>query len=465
MTDFTQRPPTPILYASKVLDFAEQLERMSSTIAKQRMIKKEVVVFPQLGEILFMTMVKRATYVGDSLYYMLMNHIEKMPDTGAGMDIVYTWDTFGLLYEQLCEQQITGNYKFEVLSKFFNGCNKATALVYLGILHKDLFSGMAAPTVNNAMGYELVPTWGVQLCKTYQPERIYKGITHWWGSPKINGFRCTYKNGTLFSRAGHVWEGACYDSICEEVKQLQEIVGFNLFDGELFAADAETDIVLGTDTLSFQGLSSFLKNESKRKDEHQTKKALFYIFAAVDTSMPEFGVKNTFDMLTRLHAGFLAAKSRDIKWNFIRLLPQMRISNTSAAIIDKCSNFMHQGFEGIVLRHPDVAYEQKRSSYLLKFKLFKEMDLFVESVESGTGKYANIMGAIVCTGEHEGKKMRVSCGSGFTDKQRKDIWEARKVLVGRGVTVKYQDLTDANFFGEYSLMFPIFINFRENELN
>ena len=69
------------------------------------------------------------------------------------------------------------------------------------------------------------------------------------------------------------------------------------------------------------------------------------------------------------------------------------------------------------------------------------------------------MGAFVCEGVDDGIAIRVNVGSGFTDEQRDDFWNAKGVIRGTVAEV-LADAVTQNQDGSYSLRFPRFLHFR-----
>ena len=117
------------------------------------------------------------------------------------------------------------------------------------------------------------------------------------------------------------------------------------------------------------------------------------------------------------------------------------------------------GYEGIMIKEPDAPYECKRSVSWLKQKPFIEVTLTAKAVEEGTGKYVGMMGAILFEGNDDGKDISVSVGSGFSDKQRKEIWDAREEVLGELGEIRADAITQ-NQDGTYSLRFPRFKTWR-----
>ena len=85
----------------------------------------------------------------------------------------------------------------------------------------------------------------------------------------------------------------------------------------------------------------------------------------------------------------------------------------------------------------------------------------VVNVEEGTGKNVGRMGAVVFEGTDDGKFIRVSCGGGWTDKQRIEIWADKAATLGQlgevraDAATKNQDSDDV-----WSLRFPRFKTWR-----
>jgi len=117
------------------------------------------------------------------------------------------------------------------------------------------------------------------------------------------------------------------------------------------------------------------------------------------------------------------------------------------------------GLEGVMVKDADAPYECKRTSAWLKIKPNITVDLEVIDTEAGTGRNEGRLGALVCEGTDNGKRIRVNVGSGLSDAQRGSFWDSRDVLVGQTVEVKADAVTQ-NQDGTYSLRFPRFLRFR-----
>ena len=117
------------------------------------------------------------------------------------------------------------------------------------------------------------------------------------------------------------------------------------------------------------------------------------------------------------------------------------------------------GYEGIMIKEPDAPYECKRSVSWLKQKPFIEVTLTAKAVEEGTGRNVGRMGAVLFEGEDDGKFISVSVGSGWSDKDRDDIWNEKEAVLGELGEVRADAVTQ-NQDGTYSLRFPRFKTWR-----
>ena len=137
--------------------------------------------------------------------------------------------------------------------------------------------------------------------------------------------------------------------------------------------------------------------------------------------------------------------------------------NLQSAMEDYNKEMVTAGFEGIMIKDPNGKWEGKRSTAWLKQKPFIEVSLEITAVEEGTGRNVGRLGAIICQGVDDGKTIQVNVGSGFTDKDRGEYWEARDSLPGQVVEVRADAVTQ-NQDGSYSLRFPRFLRFRGFEI-
>ena len=124
-----------------------------------------------------------------------------------------------------------------------------------------------------------------------------------------------------------------------------------------------------------------------------------------------------------------------------------------------------KGYEGIMIKPVNGAYECKRSTLWLKVKPFIEVSLTVKAVEEGTGRNVGKLGALIVEGTDAGKFIKTNVGSGLTDSNRDDFWKAKEKLIEQVVEIRADAITqNQDAKDEYSLRFPRFLRFRGFEI-
>jgi len=132
-------------------------------------------------------------------------------------------------------------------------------------------------------------------------------------------------------------------------------------------------------------------------------------------------------------------------------------------IMNVFSEMLAKGEEGLILKNIHGKYEYKRSDNWVKLKNIKTADLECIAVLPGEArsKYENTMGAIVCA-TRDGL-LEVNVGSGFTDQQRYEIWNAREKFIGTIVEVKYNEIISTANSTKESLFLPRFSTIRSDK--
>ena len=150
--------------------------------------------------------------------------------------------------------------------------------------------------------------------------------------------------------------------------------------------------------------------------------------------------------------------------NNVRIVPTLAFVDFIDTIeaYDKCvqmlENITGNGGEGIMLNECNMLYDHKRTRSLLKFKKTQSMDMRVEGIYLGTGKYENAIGGLNCVADDLGGIVYAcSVGSGLSDEQRYAWLLHPELIVGKIVEIEYFEITqDKNAKGSkfYSLRFP-----------
>ena len=121
-------------------------------------------------------------------------------------------------------------------------------------------------------------------------------------------------------------------------------------------------------------------------------------------------------------------------------------------------NVTDMGGEGIMVNLGDRNYVHKRTDGLFKVKKVQTMDMRVDDIQWGQGKYEGQVGALICSCRtDDGKLVMCDVGTGLSDDQRLRWALNPKEILGKIVEIGYFSLSqDKSVIGTncYSLRFP-----------
>ena len=420
----------------------KELEADNSRLAKEAIIRREALA----GNDEFFAGCKLAL---DSMITFGVKKVPESSASGPGLP----WDEFLNLVVQLSVRQLTGHAAQDAVQ---NAMNRSTEAQwnnwYRRILIKDMRAGFSEKTVNTVVEKineeYAIPVFTCQLAHD-SANHESKVAGDKLVEVKLDGVRVitiVYPDGRVdqYSRNGK--ELVNFPHIKEQIsKNAESFTEAVILDGEVMSA-------------SFQDLMKMVHRKSDVKSDD----AVLNLFDII--TLREFqagrGIHRQFDRSVTLAA-----------WHnqYHESMPNVTV--VGQELVD-LNSFVGQarfkqinqdavegGYEGIMIKDPEAVYECKRSVAWLKLKPFIEVSLEVVDVEEGTGRNAGRLGALVCSGEDDGRRIAVNCGSGFSDDDRRIFWDCRGQLVAQIVEVRADAVTQ-NQDGTYSLRFPRFLRFR-----
>lgn len=266
-------------------------------------------------------------------------------------------------------------------------------------------------------------------------------------SRKLNGTRCAFVGDKCMTRQGKEYKGL--DHI---IKDLHSLGLKNCFvDGELLYKNKEGL----SDSEAFQKGTGIAM--SKDFDKTDLKFVVFDMFP-----LEEFWQGKSKLSYSQRKKVYLNELRKDIIYYFINNIEvvQMCYEGTDHTEIWKWLDYAEEhDWEGIIL-NLDTPYECKRTKNLIKVKKFFSCDIKCIGVEEGSGRNKGTLGALVC--DYKGNKVNV--GSGFSDEDRKRIWQHPEDVIGKIISAKYKEETK-NKDGGVSIQFPVFeaVRFDKNE--
>ena len=429
-------------------DIIAKLEADNSKLAKQAIIKSAME--EGLDEFF-----EGITMALDPLVTFGVKKVPERSDVLTGQGLI--WRDFKVLANQLINRELTGHAARDAIELVMSVATvEQWNGFYRRILIKDLRCGMSEKTVNKVakdFPQYAVPVFTCSLAHdsaNHEKKMIGKKQIE----IKLDGVRVITiiqgdkvemfsRNGKQFHNFGHI------------IAELEAVIKDHpvpyplVLDGEVMSAN-------------FQDLMK----QVHRKDGNQSTDAVLHLFDTIPLGCFQTGkwdkpqsfrsqitkhwVEDHADLLEHVQA---------LDWEDVDLdTPegQERFVALNKAAVDG-------GYEGVMIKDIDAPYECKRTHAWLKAKPFIEVTLEVVDVEEGTGRNEGRLGAVVCSGNDDGKDIRVNVGSGFTDDNRSSFWSSRDALVGQLVEVRADAVTQ-NQDGTYSLRFPRFKTFRGFEV-
>jgi len=380
--------------------------------------------------------------------------VKKVPTFSGPDGQGLPWEAFKELARALAMRELTGHDARDAIELALSASTEQQWNGwYRRILIKDMRAGFSETTVNKIAKTLNKPEYNIPLFEcmlahdgaNHEKKIVGKKLLE----PKLDGVRvitivnAANKTATMYSRNGKILEnfGHITSAIEANIELFERSV---VLDGEMVSS-------------SFQALMK----QVHRKTDAQTDDARLMLFDVLPLS--EFQAGQSIMGQKRRSNLLRSMKPVLDKVGSIDIIPQIEVDLGSYVGELQFKQYnkdaIEAGFEGIMIKDLDALYVCKRHASWLKMKPFIEVSLEVTDVEEGTGKNVGRLGALVCSGQDDGRDIVVNCGSGFSDSDRIEFWNSRDSLPGQIVEVRADAITQ-NQDGTYSLRFPRFLRFR-----
>jgi DNA ligase 1 len=382
----------------------------------------------------------------------------------AGFKPTLTWDKFTDIAGKLQRRELTGNAARDVLRAAADASTvRDWNSWYRRILLKDLKCGVTEATINKileragekALPY-VIPVFSCQLAKD--------GLDH---PKKLNGPKMldlkldgvrlltimdiNAQTITQYSRDGR--QNDRFTAITDSLKPLlKKLTRSMVLDGEVISR-------------SFQALMKQV-NRKEDVDTGDAKLALFDCLPLVDFLAGGWDKPQSYrhDILVEM-----IPTLEELTNGRVYVIPKMSVDLSTPEGQMQFREFNREtidaGLEGVMIKDPTAPYQCKRTDAWLKVKPVYSVDLEVIGFEPGKpeSKFANTLGGLICRGEDQGRLVEVTCGGGFSEELRDEIWRNRDKVIGRIVEIKGDALTKPQDSDVWSLRFPVFMGFRDDK--
>jgi DNA ligase-1 len=420
----------------------QELEADNSRLVKEEIVKREALA----GNDEFFAGCRLAL---DAMTTFGVKQVDTKTGDGRGL----SWNAFKQLAEALATRQLTGHAaQTAVAHAKMNATEAQWNNWYRRILIKDLRCGTSEKTINKVVEKKYkdyaIPVFSCQLAHD-SANHESKVAGEKLIEVKLDGVRVisiVYPSGHVdqYSRNGkelvnfpHIKE-----QLAKHAKWFAEPV---VLDGEIMSA-------------SFQDLMKMVH----RKSDVQSDDAVLNLFDIITLREFQTGVGKYRQIDRSVSLAAWYNQCADHMPN-VTIVGQERVDLREPAGQARFKQINQEavagGYEGIMIKDLEAIYECKRSVAWLKLKPYIEVSLEVVDVEEGTGRNQGRLGALVCSGQDDGRNITVNCGSGFSDDDRRVFWDSRSRVVSQVVEVRADAVTQ-NQDGTYSLRFPRFLRFR-----
>jgi len=409
-------------------------------------------------------------FLGAQMAYdsLISYGVKKIPliEEDDGSVPTFTWQDFQKLAHQLRTRQLTGHAARDALMAAANACDMHSwNNFYRRVLLKDFKCGATDSTINKVLEkigtiaqQYFIPVFECQLAKNGE-DHPKKMVGPKLLDYKLDGVRLLTvidvetQEVTQYTRNGKINDR--FSDIRSKLEAMLPMFKTSMvLDGEVISKNFQT-----------------LMTQVNRKENVDTSDAKLALFDIVPLSDFKNGICNIkledrHQMLMSLIQGFETHTQ-----GLVYVLPKLVVNLSTPEGQNTFKEFnreaLDSGVEGIMIKDPNAPYECKRTFGWLKIKPFITVDLKIVGIEPGTpeSRFAHTLGNLVCEGTDQGKFIRVSVGSGFTEELRDEIWNNQDKVLGRLAEVKGDALTlSRNTADEYSIRFPTFMQFRDLEV-
>lgn len=271
---------------------------------------------------------------------------------------------------------------------------------------------------------------GIQLCEPATETNILSLGEEFIGQTKLNGLRCrvVWNQGVPVLLTSEANEFLFLDKIREQLESIKKMfpslsVEQLRFDGELY--------IHGWPLSKIRSVARSLSKNQINANKHELDHLMeFHIF---DLQMPEL------DQMNRLRILDSLILDEDDS------LPNLKVVHSWLCKQDNwhhlLSHFESLAYEGIVMKHMQGKYVEKRTKQWLKMKPTEEDEYEIIGYREGrpgvTGWALGHLGSLQVRGD-DGTEFWV--GSGFDIPERKALWIARENLIGKTAKVKHEKI-------------------------
>lgn len=345
------------------------------------------------------------------------------------------------------------NAVIESIKNVFDDCNRVERYWFYRMFIQNLNIGIGPKLVNKVFGpliHQYTPMLadsGIEKFDKWEPTDEYYVDT------KIDGLRLTLfftpDSIRVKTRSGkRFWPLEVYFNehllhhkyITEFIKAINGEFIRDANDDTLgFAIDSEILDSAGTweATVSLVNVNNL---EVTKLDENDKSVPAFYLKCFDLVNLNPFKPEHFNEQVKTLPykrrrellENFVSNVPDDLPFKFFTLTP-LTIVKTLDEAQAKAREYIDNGFEGAVVKHPTHMYICDRKHVWLKIKDIQTLDGVITDVIPGdaSGKYNSMAAKLMVKVDINGTEVNGTIGTGFKDEDRKYLWENKEKVVGK----------------------------------
>lgn len=252
---------------------------------------------------------------------------------------------------------------------------------------------------------------------------------------KLDGIRCiiTYKG--MFSRNGKPIISAPH--IFKSLEYLFSTSPNIILDGELYNHDLK---------YNFNKIVSLVKKTKPTSDDLKESEKLiqYHCYDMFDSNTPDLIFSNRTSIIN----------TNVIETDYVKKVKTINVS-TENELDDEYSNFLNDGYEGMIVRDVFGKYENKRTKKLLKRKDFVDEEYIILDIVEGEGNRSGTAGYMSFKSKN-GTPFKSNIKGSF--EYLKELLQNKNSIIGKLATIKYFNLTPDGI-----PRFPYVISIRDYE--
>jgi|JI8StandDraft_1071087.scaffolds.fasta_scaffold85417_1 hypothetical protein len=392
-------------------------------------------------------------------------NVRKIPEHTSS-DIKYTLEDAlahnGIL-SLLMKRKVTGNEAITTLKHWLSHTSQYTASLIKNCIDKTFDVGADVKTFNKAINEIIVAEHGVMLCEPASEKLLNRISYPAFAQLKYDAMRIELqvysdvvslvtRNGNSFG-TNNSYLNDTFTSILKEVKNAYALYGYDVSDSNIFL-DGELMFIDKNKThLSRQASNGIAtKCQKGTKDTIETNEVLIYCWDVITQEEKDGKIEIPYKIRFKV-----------LEW-LIDKHPILKLAETTVIwslteAIDVAVKYIHNGFEGAIIKDKDSIWEPKRVKSQIKLKAEIESELRVVGYNiANDNKYSGMVGSLICKTDDNIVQVDVS---GMTDSQRKDFID--NSIIGKVITVKHNGLLANKNKEGYSIFLPRLVEVRHDK--